>query len=445
MSQGIPRRDLHRFDQSFYLGAAYDLYRHGVYSDGVFGKISGTQERPPPGMYVGPAYPALLALVMRLDPAFADATECMLVHLPTRDGAGNCRPYTSVIFHFHRAFWAGTVAIVWLVAATVFGGALGAWAAAAFALAAALINLNLTHWLMTESLSVFLSTLHGALLFYAVRMRRLSLAAAAGFVLGLLTLTRPAHLYLFWAYLGCAGLVAVAAGWKAAQSWAGPMLAFIAAFAATVLPWSVRNLIQVGTFGLSHNYGVGVLIERLSYNQMSLAEWSASFIYWIPRFGEKLAIGLFGAELFQRLDWNQPGSYYLEGVARRSQLEHAGSLDALLPQLIREELLGNIGQHLLVSVSLFWRGILVYGHLGLILLPILVALVLTAARRRDIALLLFILPAWLMAALHAVIAIGQPRYNLALIGGLSLAGAAAITTLARRFPQRLNRAERPRV
>ncbi len=54
------------------------------------------------------------------------------------------------------------------------------------------------------------------------------------------------------------------------------MLAFIAAFGACVLPWSLRNLIQVGTFGLSHNYGVGVLIERLSYNQMSLAEWSAS-------------------------------------------------------------------------------------------------------------------------------------------------------------------------
>jgi hypothetical protein len=32
MSQGIPRRDLHRFDQSFYLGAAYDLYWHGKHA-----------------------------------------------------------------------------------------------------------------------------------------------------------------------------------------------------------------------------------------------------------------------------------------------------------------------------------------------------------------------------------------------------------------------------
>src|SRR5262250_3444786 len=43
-------KSLSDFDQSFYLTIAYDLDRHGVFSNGVFDNVDSTREVPPPGM-----------------------------------------------------------------------------------------------------------------------------------------------------------------------------------------------------------------------------------------------------------------------------------------------------------------------------------------------------------------------------------------------------------
>src|SRR5256886_9894092 len=64
------------FDQGFYVPIAYDLDKHGVFSNGPFAKADSTLARPPPGMFFGPLYPTLVLVAMKLDPRFAAAVRC---------------------------------------------------------------------------------------------------------------------------------------------------------------------------------------------------------------------------------------------------------------------------------------------------------------------------------------------------------------------------------
>ena len=64
------------FDQGFYVTIAYDLDKHGVFSNGPFAKADSTLARPPPGMFFGPLYPTLVLVAMKLDPRFAAAVRC---------------------------------------------------------------------------------------------------------------------------------------------------------------------------------------------------------------------------------------------------------------------------------------------------------------------------------------------------------------------------------
>src|SRR5215831_5444729 len=71
-----PAKRMVDFDQSLYLTVAYDLDRHGVFSNGVFDGFDSTVAAPPPGMFFAPLYPALIAAAMKLDPRFARAVTC---------------------------------------------------------------------------------------------------------------------------------------------------------------------------------------------------------------------------------------------------------------------------------------------------------------------------------------------------------------------------------
>src|SRR5205085_4206137 len=71
-----PQRGMNDFDQSLYITIAYDLELHGVFSNGVFGKIGATKTLPQPGMFFAPVYPALIAAMMKMDSRFAEAVRC---------------------------------------------------------------------------------------------------------------------------------------------------------------------------------------------------------------------------------------------------------------------------------------------------------------------------------------------------------------------------------
>src|SRR5262245_66101738 len=71
-----PAKRMVDFDQSFYLTVAYDLDRHGVFSNGVFDSADSTAAAPQPGMFFAPLYPMLIFAAMQVDPRFARAVAC---------------------------------------------------------------------------------------------------------------------------------------------------------------------------------------------------------------------------------------------------------------------------------------------------------------------------------------------------------------------------------
>ena len=61
-----PPKWLSDFDQSFYLTIAYDIDRHGVFSNGIFDKTDSTRAAPAPGMFFVPGYPLLVLAAMKI-------------------------------------------------------------------------------------------------------------------------------------------------------------------------------------------------------------------------------------------------------------------------------------------------------------------------------------------------------------------------------------------
>ena len=88
-----PTRNLQDFDQPFYVTLAYDLDRYGVFSNGPFSGIDDTAMSPAPGMFFGPVYPALVAVVMKLDPRFAAAARCSVEANRGYRDIAICDPY----------------------------------------------------------------------------------------------------------------------------------------------------------------------------------------------------------------------------------------------------------------------------------------------------------------------------------------------------------------
>src|SRR5262249_18514961 len=72
-----PACKLRDFDQIFYVTVAYDLGKRGGLSNGILAADDDSPTaRPPPGMFFGPVYPALVFVAMKIDPRFAAAVRC---------------------------------------------------------------------------------------------------------------------------------------------------------------------------------------------------------------------------------------------------------------------------------------------------------------------------------------------------------------------------------
>lgn len=431
-------RHLGVFDQRFYVATAWDLLTHGVYADGIFDRVDGTQAVPPPGMFLAPLYPLLLAGLMRLDPALLQGAECVVRHLDALDVGRHCAPYRGLVMPVHMAFLAGALACLFASARRLSGSA--ALAALATLLATGLlwIYLRLLQLAMTESLALllFALALHALLRTLDGGGRRW--AALAGLALGLLILTRPSYQLLMPVLLAAlAGAMLLAA--SRAERWrrAGLALAGCLGLLLPTAPWVIRNAVELGRPAISAGYGPAVLVERLAYNDMGWGEWRRSFVFWLPDIGDDLARRLFGAAAVDRLDWNRPDSFYMVGQDRRqAMLAREGGIDDALGGLLREQVLGKAAKHAAVTLALAWCGLWI-GRNALVAILVFLPFGLAAAARagRLRPVLLWMAPPWLMLIVHAAASVNQERYNLALAFGFSLLAAWGLAALlARRFP-----------
>jgi len=402
----------------------YVDYALNIHDHGVFGMSGTRRDRPPaPGNSNSPLYPALLAGVIHIDSRFAESLRCAVV---ARRDAATCPRFYTTITAVQCALVVGALTCLWFTAARTFRRRSIAWLACALALSSTKLMFFANH-LLTEVLVLFL---------FAALMAALALggrlgAGLTGLLLGALTLTRPEYLYLA-VVMGLIG--ATSAGLCRGRGYAAGLVTGVSLFALVVGPWLARNEHHFGTVGVTGGYGDVILAYRIAYNRMSVGEWGAAFIYWLPGHGEALAARWLPPHLIANLG-TEPDSYLYRDSAEIFDAGLAavnGEREKLTGYLIRNEILAHPLRHIYASIPLAWRGILAGKYLAVAGVPALAFFLLTAVRRRDGSVLLLMVPPMVMVALYAAVSVSVPRYNVYLIFYYGIAAAWLIVSLLER-------------
>jgi hypothetical protein len=423
-----PAWRLNDFDQLFYTTIAHDLDRYGVFSNGIFNHVDSTVTAPPSGMFFGPVYPILVLAGMKIDSRFAAAVDCVVAAVHNHKEAAVCEAYAVPMRIIHALLLAFGVLMVALTARLIFPGPATAWIAGTLAIVGLAMEAEMFSFVMTESVTFSLYSLFAFAAVLAWTTWRPWHCALAGVLLGALCLTRPSFLVLFPVVLALSLLQGYRLSRPRARSAAAGILVFVVAFAVIVGSWATRNLISVGKFRLTEEYGSVVLIERFAYNDMTAREFVQAFPYCTPGIGELAFDLVYGTDSMHRFVFHTPDSFFHVGRGRREALiRQHGRLDPIIGDIVRDEMQRNWWRHLLVSIPLAWCGMWAGWLAGLLLIPMLAWSCLRALRQSQYLLLLYAAPAITMLGLHAAVANHYTRYNLILIGPCAIGAAWMIS------------------
>jgi hypothetical protein len=427
-------KTLFDFDASHYTSIAHDIDRHRTFSNGLFDRVDSTLAPPPPGMFFGPVYPALVAAAMQIDPRFKQAVICWVTaDARKQDGAKLCEPYAAPMLILHAVFLALGILAIARAGELMFRSEVVFWGAGLLATLGVLVESKLFSFVMTESVTFGLYAIFAWCCVVAWLRTRRRHCLIAGLVLGVLILHRPSHQLLLLVgvlIFALQGLLALRsfrqAGWRAAVFALGCLL--------VIVPWMARNATTLGKFALTEEYGSATIIERFAFNDMTTREFVLALPYCVPGVGEPVVGWLFGQSAMRRFEWDQPGSFFEVGRTLRGDLERAhGSLDAAIGPLIAQQSAGDWLKHAVVSMPLAWCGLWAGWVLSWLLLPLFAVAVWRAAWRAELTFLFYAAPAFAMLAAHALLANHYTRYNLALIGPFAIGAAWITADLARRF------------
>ena len=392
------------YDQPLYLGIASDLQQTGTYTNGRWGAAGQ------PGAYTAPLYPGFVAALASVSPALAQAAAC--VRTAEWAAIAACPVTLGPVVPLQVGLMAGTLMLVWRSTLAVGGGRWAAWCAL---LAAGLGTTEYAVYArtaMTEALSLPLAAAAGLLLVLLVRQPRWPTALGLGAALGLLTLARPEYLYLIGAMAGTG--LALLLLWRRL---AVAMLAACLVACLVLAPWSVRNERLFGTVAPTWGYAGFILAQRMAYEAMTPAEWTAQWLYALPGFGPAAARMLF-PNAVARLGWqDRPDTFYMVGnTTALQQLRTAAPNPAdQVPYLLRRYVWPHPLRFAAVTAVMAWKSLWVRKYFSLVAFPFLVALALRALRQRDPALIAFLIPPLFIVALHAATSVATPRYSLILV------------------------------
>jgi hypothetical protein len=427
-----PAKRMVDFDQAFYLTVAYDLERHGVFSNGVFDKVDSTQAEPPPGMFFGPLYPWLIRTAMALDSRFATAVHCTIEANERGRGLSRCDIYAGPILLIHVLLLTIGVLAVARSGEAIVGGLPAYATSGILATAGVAVEADLLSFIMTESLWFCLASVLMLTVILGLTREHWGYFAVAGLLLGALSLTKASFLILAPVLLI---LMAIHARWFSSGRgrFARNAAAFVAVFALVLTPWLTRNYAAFGRIAFSEEYGSLSLIERFAYNDMTAKEFALAFPYCVPVVGPAIVNGLFGPDATARFEWSHAGGFFKTGRAHREALVAAhGRVDPIMGGLLRTELQQNGWRHLASSIPLAWCGLWVSGLWSVLMLPLFLIGCVAAVRRGKPLLLFYAAPAIVLVGLHAAVANHYSRYNLGLIGPFSVGAACLISAMAPR-------------
>lgn len=432
----MKRPDVLQPDERTYLDVINPLLRTGIFTDGSM-TASGTAGEP--GRFLAPAYPVMVAGLARMDGKLAATLSCL--------GASSHKELRTVCGSLWtlQASQAVVAAIgvtaVFVIALMLTGSRAVAWATLLLVLAtgepAGYARLILTDTLATTALYLFTAALVALMTTGSTFA-----AAAAGIAIGFATLARPGYAYLFYA----AGLVVLAVGLlrsridTTVRPMHGPLL--IACGFLVLTPWMARNWLIFGDTALTAGYGALALAQRVAYNAMTWSEWAAAWVYWLPDVGDDIARALFKPETTHRLGFNAPDTFYQigTGALHAQTLAAAGSEDRHLGYLISTHIVGDLFKHIMVTLTLVWRGMWAGKWLGVAALllawPVLRGLIRSG---KLTALLAMALPLLFMLGLHAFVSVNVVRYNVPMISLYALVVSMAAVDLGRRLADRRKR------
>jgi hypothetical protein len=264
----------------------------------------------------------------------------------------------------------------------------------------------------------------------------------AGALFGVLTLIKAATLYVFVGIIGSLAIIYLI--WRARLVLL-PALADLGmvtlAFLVVVVPWMLRNQIELGAFQVAQRAGV-ILMTRAVKDQMTPEEFRGAFYVWAPRelqgpIGSLLGFGprdLQRGGRLQHLNRSETSdffasdvaaeragrpedavSYYRRARAERVKLENqlaaagVADVDIEADRLLQKRAMAMIeahpGKHLLATVAFLWRG-------AAYAFPILVIALAASLyyRRYEYALLAY--PAFGLVMFYALLSHFIARYGL---------------------------------
>jgi hypothetical protein len=408
-------------DQLRYVDYAYHLNTHNT-----FGLGCGVYDKAPdPGNANVPLYPILLAGAATLDSNLNQNYYCALKRHGVR---GDCligtnqqpdqtaprtpdcptEDFTAVLVVNHTLLFVSLL-FLYLISAQLFRHPVLPWLTV-FAAFGSGIFTDYSTRILTENLllTLFLMMQYALLVYF--RKPGIIAVAAVGLILALLTLTRPEYPYLALA----AVLIFVGiALWQKQTRFLVHGFVLGLVFVLTISPWLVRNHQQFDRWTIAAgNYGEITLAYRVAYNHMDARHWLASFVYFLPDFGDSLTRRIFSEDWYWREIDARSGSYQ---DVTNNMLTATANGQLTLQDLLQHHVLADLPTHLATTIPLSWRGVFIAKYWGLIAFFTYLVFQYRQLRRGQYELAIIALPCWLLVGLHAGISINIPRYNLPLL------------------------------
>jgi 4-amino-4-deoxy-L-arabinose transferase-like glycosyltransferase len=417
--------------------SALNFLRYKIYSV----KEAKDGAPPKPTTRREPLYPTLLSMWMA-----AVRQKDSIAEPPTLAGLapGFVRQLKSLNVLLHLCL----VLASWWAARTFFRRP---WPALAVA---ALIAFNSS---MLSTIDVFLTEIPAALflatsctlLYLTYARRNAAYPVLGGLSMGALALTKTIYFYFLILLLTASAfwlaVKAMRRDWPSrsfAARWAILALVALAAYS----PWFVRNQRLSGT--LVDDRGEGVLAIRAEYSTMSWRQYAASFFYFTPAVGPRLASALFGQEVTQGFDRDNPDGFYRRGMNRTGVVQSRAlakkiSYSRAAVQIITEHLpmmamlaLPFAYQGAFVQLGFNVRRVarpLVYftAAYSLFFVPAFIALAIRLGQEKDPR-WPFLVPALYSYLFYSLFTHYIPRYSVPLVPIFLVALVSTILTLAGR-------------
>jgi 4-amino-4-deoxy-L-arabinose transferase-like glycosyltransferase len=415
MPQGGPVAPAHG-DVPAYLTGAYHLHADHLYSMSPLARPELGRE---------PAYPAFLAMLMQITPAFARFTPACLTANDTCPASMFRIPRLA-----NLGFILATGVMLFILARLLTGRAAGGLIAAGYVLLNTHANKG---WgdLLSDRFAVFLVATAMLALALAFKTGKARSFAAAGALFAILTLTKA----IFLPFCVLAWCASGACAWRANNPTATrALLAAATTYILLVGGWIVRNWHISGMARLTDARSGIALSTRAVFDAMSLREYAASLVFWTGSTGPKLAARWFGQQTADRFDLRSPGGYYDIGqngygsrvvaLMRADHLSYWQAASKVDHQIVAD-ILRHLPGYAASMLPLTYRGLWVDEFLWLGM-PCLCIAAWRAWRDRNTLLgVLLGLGLFNMIA-YAALSLNIERYQLTALPAMALAAACAL-------------------